>query len=69
MENKIIHGDCIEEMKKLPDESVDLLITDPPYFIPIKHYMTRKYFDRKFADLGLIEYFFQDVFKEISRIM
>jgi site-specific DNA-methyltransferase (adenine-specific) len=30
-ENKIINGDCIEEMKKLPDNSIDAIITDPPY--------------------------------------
>ena len=24
-------GDCIEEMKKIPDGSVDLVLTDPPY--------------------------------------
>ncbi len=29
--NKIIQGDCIEEMKKLPENSVDAIITDPPY--------------------------------------
>ena len=29
--NKIICGDCIEVMKKIPDESVDLIITSPPY--------------------------------------
>jgi DNA modification methylase len=28
--NKIIQGDCLEELKKLPDESVDAIITDPP---------------------------------------
>ncbi len=27
----IINGDCLEEMKKLPDSSVDLIIADPPY--------------------------------------
>jgi|GEM_PF-1328127 len=27
----IHHGDCIEGMKLLPDESVDLIATDPPY--------------------------------------
>lgn len=27
----LIHGDCIEEMKKLVDNSVDLCLTDPPY--------------------------------------
>jgi len=29
--NKVIQGDCIEELKKLPDNSVDAIITDPPY--------------------------------------
>ena len=29
----IIKGDCIEEMKKLPDNSVDAVITDPPYHL------------------------------------
>ena len=29
----LIHGDCQEELKKLPDKSVDCCITDPPYEI------------------------------------
>ena len=24
-------GDCLEEMKKIPSVSVDLVLTDPPY--------------------------------------
>ncbi len=31
MTQKIIHGDCIEEMKKLEAGSIDLILTDPPY--------------------------------------
>jgi len=31
MKSKIINGDCIEEMKKMPENSVDSIITDPPY--------------------------------------
>ena len=27
----IIQGDCIEEMKKLKENSVDAIVTDPPY--------------------------------------
>lgn len=30
--NYIHNGDCLEFMKTLPDKSVDLIITDPPYF-------------------------------------
>ena len=28
---KLILGDCLEEMKNLPDNSVDSIVTDPPY--------------------------------------
>ena len=27
----ILRGDCLEELKKLPDRSVDLVFADPPY--------------------------------------
>ena len=27
----IYHGDCIEVMRSLPDNSVDSIVTDPPY--------------------------------------
>ena len=28
---KIIHGDCIEKLKELDDNSIDSIVTDPPY--------------------------------------
>ena len=28
---KLYNGDCLEVMKKLPDNSVDSIVTDPPY--------------------------------------
>ena len=28
---KLIHADCLEAMKKMPDNSVDAVVTDPPY--------------------------------------
>ena len=28
---KVIHGDCIEAMNAMPPESVDAIVTDPPY--------------------------------------
>lgn len=30
-EHRLIQGDCLEELKKIPDESVDLVFADPPY--------------------------------------
>ena len=29
--NTIINGECVSEMKKLPDSCIDLIIADPPY--------------------------------------
>ena len=29
----LLHGDCLEQMKTLPDNSVDAIVTDPPYGI------------------------------------
>lgn len=31
--NTITCGDCFELLRQLPDESVDLVVTDPPYGI------------------------------------
>lgn len=28
---KLYNGDCMEVMKDIPDNSIDLIITDPPY--------------------------------------
>ena len=28
---ELIHGDCLVEMKNIPDKSIDLIVTDPPY--------------------------------------
>lgn len=28
---KLLQGDCLKLMKKIPDESIDLIVTDPPY--------------------------------------
>jgi len=35
--NKIICGDCLEVMKEMSDECVDLILTDPPYGIGKKY--------------------------------
>lgn len=34
--NSILAGDCIEEMRALPDESIDLIFADPPYNLQLK---------------------------------
>lgn len=29
--HKLLHGDCLELMKDMPNESVNLIVTSPPY--------------------------------------
>ena len=31
--NRIVHGDCIEVMRQMPTNSVDFILTDPPYLV------------------------------------
>ena len=33
----IYNGDCLEVMKELPDKSIDLVLTDPPYGVDLKY--------------------------------
>lgn len=62
--NKIYNEDCVEGMKKIEDNSVDLVVTSPPYNIKKKY---KSYKD----DLSLHEYlnFLKEVLCECSRIL
>lgn len=62
--NKIYNEDCVEGMKKVEDNSVDLIVTSPPYNIKKKY---KSYKD----DLSLQEYlnFLKEVLYECSRIL
>lgn len=40
--NKIICGDCLEVMRDIPDKSVDLVLTDPPYGIDFQSCKRKK---------------------------
>src|SRR5210317_1143 len=39
--NKIINGDSLEELKKIPSETFDLIFADPPYNLQLKSELTR----------------------------
>ncbi len=70
--NKTYNVDCLDPERGisiLPNNCIDLLLIDPPNFIPAKHYATRKHFRRCFSDLSLLEYFYRAYFIEIERIM
>jgi DNA modification methylase len=67
--SKIILGDCIEEMKKLEEGSINLILTDPPYNISRKnnfHTIGRTGIDFGEWDKGFDLYSYID---EIPRIL
>ena len=33
MDVKLFNEDCMQVLKRLPDNSIDLIVTDPPYLI------------------------------------
>lgn len=43
MINQVLHGDCLEILKDIPDNSIDLICTDPPYFKVKKDWWDRQW--------------------------
>lgn len=31
--NRVLHGDCVQVMRRMPSASVDFILTDPPYLV------------------------------------
>ncbi|MGB2965096.1 MAG: DNA methyltransferase [Anaerolineales bacterium] len=44
--NQILHGDAVQEMKSLPENSIDLIFADPPYNMQIKGNLWRPDFSK-----------------------
>ena len=74
---KIIHGDCIEVLSGLPESSVDLVLTDPPYGIDFNsnwstdtaYRKANKSVDGILNDGKDNSGFLSDVIDELSRVM
>jgi site-specific DNA-methyltransferase (adenine-specific) len=59
--NRIIHGDCLDVMKIIPEESFDFIYIDPPYFTEKEFFLHtgQRYENHSFTDNwagGLKEY-------------
>ena len=61
-ENKIFHGDCLELMKDLPDNSIDFIISDLPFGI------TDQAFDKKKFNLVAMWEQFKRILKNYSAV-
>lgn len=58
-------GDCIELIKKIPDGSIDSIITDPPYHQGLTHNGKKG----SFQDLIISKPFFKELFREFKRVL
>jgi site-specific DNA-methyltransferase (adenine-specific) len=61
--NRILNGDCIEILKQMPNESIDLIVTDPPYLV---NYTDRS--GRKIANDNTGQWLFP-AFEQIFRVL
>lgn len=79
--NYIDNCDCLEGLKEVPDNSVDAIITDPPYFLSMGHAgdkdnaknMKKRGIqltsNRAFNDLAICAPFYERLFSEYSRVL
>lgn len=77
-QNLAVIGDSLEEMKKIPDNSIDLIFADPPYWMRVEGSLYRpsgKEFDGcndkwdQFSELGDYEEFTEKWLSECRRIL
>lgn len=75
MENKIIQGNCVEVVKKIEADKIDLIYFDPPFFTQQKHSLSnrdrsRTYaFDDKFDSLDEYLFLLENILTESKRIL
>ena len=65
------NGDCLEVMKQIPDGSVDLVVTDPPYLIETTGAGIYKQADKQYVKElnGIKDGFSEQVLDELCRVM
>lgn len=65
MKNTIIQGDCLELMKTIPDGSIDMILTDPPYGMEFRsNYRKQRYNAIEGdKDLSWIDVFVEEAFR------
>lgn len=60
--------DCLEGLKQIDDNSIDCVITDPPYFLGFRS--TGKELGREdWGNQSLLAPIFDALFKELARVL
>jgi site-specific DNA-methyltransferase (adenine-specific) len=49
VKNSIIHGDCLEQLRNIEKESIDLIYLDPPFFTELKHKLKNRERTKEFS--------------------
>lgn len=62
---ELFHGDCIEGIAKIPDGSIDAIVTDPPYFLGLTHNGQKG----TLSDLNIAAPFYKELFREFKRVL
>ncbi len=73
--NKIYHGNCVEKLKEIEANKVDLIYFDPPFFTQRKHSLTNKdnsktyEFDDKYNSIEEYLKLVENVLQESKRVL
>lgn len=73
--NKIYHGNCVEKLKEIEANKVDLIYFDPPFFTQRKHSLTNKdnsktyEFDDKYNSIDEYLELVENVLQESKRVL
>ena len=66
---EILNADAMEYLKTMESETVDLILTDPPYYTPAKISATRARFRRSLGDFGILDSWFSEFIEQAVRVM
>ncbi len=78
--NRVILGDALKVLKKLPEESVDMIFMDPPYFLQLPNKKLRRWTVKtevdavnddwdKFGSFEEYDNFIKNILTELKRVM
>lgn len=63
---RIVNEDCMDGLENLDNNSIDMLITDPPYSTPVITSFGRKKF-KNLADLSIQEFYYKELKKKLEK--
>jgi site-specific DNA-methyltransferase (adenine-specific) len=65
----LYHGDCRDVLPQLHPRSIDLVMTDPPFSVPVRYHDGEGTHPRSWGDLLVMEPFFGEVFRALRRVV